>query len=92
MEQKDTTKYWFCITFFIFILKALGFMNNTILMSSRTVFVPESDYCSLYHGLATYTEVTFVNVTLVEAVSPGRGPAVVQFQCLIPQTRPREHW
>ena len=32
---------------------------------------------SLYHGLAIYTEVTFVNVTLVEAGSSGGGPAVV---------------
>ena len=32
---------------------------------------------ALYHGLAIYTEVTFVNVTLVEAVPSGGGPAVV---------------
>ena len=41
-----------------------------------------SIYCtsvhySLYNGLAIYTEVTFVNVTLVEAVPSGGGPAVV---------------
>ena len=35
------------------------------------------DIVSLYHGLAIYTEVTFVNVNLVEAVSSGGGPAVV---------------
>ena len=32
---------------------------------------------SLYHGPANYTEVTFVNVTLVEAVPSDGGPAVV---------------
>ena len=31
----------------------------------------------LYHSLAIYTEVTFVNVTLEEAVPSGGGPAVV---------------
>ena len=35
------------------------------------------EYIKLYHGLAIYTEVTFVSVTLVEAVSSGSGPAVV---------------
>ena len=34
-------------------------------------------YYTLYHGLAIYTEVTFVNVTLVEAVLSGSRPAVV---------------
>ena len=33
-------------------------------------------YTTLYHGLAIYTEVTFVNVTLLEAGPSGGGPAV----------------
>ena len=32
---------------------------------------------ALYHGLAIYTEVTFVNVTLLEAGPSGGRPAVV---------------
>ena len=34
-------------------------------------------HLSLYHGLAIYTEVTFVNVTLVEARPSGGRPAIV---------------
>ena len=34
-------------------------------------------YIVHYHGLAIYTEVTFVSVTLVESVPSGGGPAVV---------------
>ena len=34
-------------------------------------------YFTLYHGLAIYTEVTFVSVTLVEAGPSGSRPAVV---------------
>ena len=34
-------------------------------------------YLTLYHDLAIYTEVTFVNVTLVEAASSGGGLAIV---------------
>ena len=34
---------------------------------------PLALYPTLYHGLAIYTEVTIVNVTLVEAVPSGRG-------------------
>ena len=33
--------------------------------------------CALYHGLAIYTEVTFVSVILVEVGPSGGGPAVV---------------
>ena len=38
---------------------------------------PLIQYYSLYHGLAIYTEVTFVNVTLVESGPSGDTPAVV---------------
>ena len=38
---------------------------------------PLDQHYSLYYGLAIYTEVTFVNVTLVEAVPSGGGPAVI---------------
>ena len=37
----------------------------------------KSAYQTLYHGLAIYTELIFVNVSVVEAVPPGGGPAVV---------------
>ena len=45
-------------------------------------YTTASQHCSLYHGLAIYTEVTFVNVTLVEAGSSGGGPAVVYSETL----------
>ena len=35
------------------------------------------EHNSLYHGLAIYTEVTFVNLTLIKAGSSGGGPAEV---------------
>ena len=38
---------------------------------------PAAKHLTLYHGLAIYTEVTFVNVTLVEAGPSGGRPAVV---------------
>ena len=38
---------------------------------------PLVQHYSLYHGLAIYTEVIFVSVTLVEAGPSGGGPAVV---------------
>ena len=44
---------------------------------NNPVFLFSSVYYTLYHGLALYTEVTFVNVTLVEAGTCGGGPAVV---------------
>ena len=49
-------------------------MHNTVCISQ---FAFHSMHFTLYHGLAIYTEVTFVNVTLVEAVLSGSGPAVV---------------
>ena len=39
--------------------------------------VPLVQHSSLYHGLAIYTGVTFVNVALVEAGPSGGRPAVV---------------
>ena len=42
-----------------------------------TLHYISSGQYSLYHGLAIYTEVTFVNVTLVEAGPSGGRPAVV---------------
>jgi hypothetical protein len=53
-------------------------INDGILgFSSLNITLKQGVYITLYHGLAIYTEVTFVNVTLVEAVPSGSRPAVV---------------
>ena len=52
-----------------------GLAENTGNVEIRAA--PLVQHYALNHGLAIYTGVTFVNVTLVEAVPSGRGPAVV---------------
>ena len=50
---------------------------NTLYQCSLYGWEDFRKYSALYHGLAIYTEVTFGNVTLVEAGPSGGRPAVV---------------